>query len=170
MIEKLKGIEERFVKLEQLLSDPAVLSDQKKYQEYLIEHGELNKIVPIFREYEGILAEIEEAKELLKDEDEDIRDMAKEEIPMLETKSQELISQLNVFLMPKDPRDDKNVLIEIRAGTGGEEAGLFAGDLFRMYSRYTESKFWKVEIMEKNNSSSGGYKEIVFMSYCEYPI
>jgi peptide chain release factor 1 len=163
MIEKLKGIEGRFIKLEQLLSDPAVLSDQKKYQEYLIEHGELNKIVPIFREYEGILAEIEEAKELLKDEDEDIRDMAKEEIPMLETKSQELISQLNVFLMPKDPRDDKNVLIEIRAGTGGEEAGLFAGDLFRMYSRYTESKFWKVEIMEKNNSSSGGYKEIVFM-------
>ena len=163
MIEKLKGIEERYIKLEQLLSDPAVLSDQKKYQAYLIEHGELNKIVPKFREYEGILEELKEAKELLKDDDPEIRAMAKEEIPDLEAKAEEYKSKLNVLLMPKDPRDDKNVLIEIRAGTGGEEAGIFAGDLFRMYSRYTESKNWTMEIIEKNVSSSGGFKEIVML-------
>jgi len=161
MINKLKGIEERFVKLEQLLSDPAVLGDQKKYQEYLIEHGELNKIVPVFREYEGLLGELAEAKEFLKDDDPDIRSMAKEEIPDLEKKIALLSSRINVLLMPKDPRDKKNVLLEIRAGTGGEEAGLFAGDLFRMYSRYAESKSWKIEIIEKNVSSSGGFKEVV---------
>ena len=163
MIEKLKGIEERFIKLEQLLSDPAVISDQKKYQEYLIEHGELNKIVPVFREYEGLLEELEEAKELLKDNDLEIRAMAKEEIPGLESKIEAVKSQLNILLMPKDPRDDKNVLLEIRAGTGGEEAGIFVGDLFRMYSRYTESKNWTMEIIEKNDSSSGGFKEVVFL-------
>ncbi len=161
MIEKLKGIEERFIKLEHLLSDPAVLNDQRKYQAYLIEHGELNKIVPKFREYEGILAELKEAKELLKDKDPEIRAMAKEEIPLLESKAEDHESELNVLLIPKDPRDDKNVIIEIRAGTGGEEAGIFAGDLFRMYSRYTESKNWTMEIIEKNVSSSGGFKEIV---------
>ena len=161
MIEKLKGIEERFVKLEQLLSDPAVLGDQKKYQEYLIEHGELNKIVPVFRDYEGLLEELEQAKDLLKDTDPDMRAMAKEEIPDLESKIEVHKSQLDLLLMPKDPRDDKNVLIEIRAGTGGEEAGIFVGDLFRMYSRYVESKRWTMEIIEKNGSGSGGFKEIV---------
>ena len=161
MINKLKGIEERFVKLEHLLSDPLVLGDQKKYQEYLKEHGELNKIVPVFRVYEGLLGELEEAKEFLRDDDPDIRSMAKEEVPSLEKKIAELTSQINLLLMPKDPRDGKNVLLEIRAGTGGEEAGLFAGDLFRMYSRYAESKSWKIEIVEKNGSSSGGFKEVV---------
>ncbi|MBU8848042.1 MAG: peptide chain release factor 1 [Desulfobacterales bacterium] len=163
MIKKLKGIEERFIKLEQLLSDPAVISDQKKYQDYLIEHGELNKIVPMFRDYEGLLEELKEAKDLLKDNDLEIRAMAKEEIPDLESKIEAVKSQLNILLMPKDPRDDKNVLLEIRAGTGGEEAGIFSGDLFRMYSRYTESKNWTLEIVEKNVSSSGGFKEVVFL-------
>ena len=161
MIEKLKGIEERFIQIEKLLSDPAVISDQKKYQDLLKEHGELNKIVPVFKEYEGALEELEEAKELLKDDDADIRAMAKEEIPELETRIETLTSQLNVLLMPKDPRDDKNVLLEIRAGTGGEEAGLFAADLFRMYSRYAEGRNWKIEIMEKNDSAAGGFKEVV---------
>ncbi|MBU0973413.1 MAG: peptide chain release factor 1 [Proteobacteria bacterium] len=161
MIDKLKGIEERFVKLEHLLSDPSVLADQKKYQEYLKEHGELNKIVPVFRVYEGLLGELKEAKEFLRDDDPDIRSMAKEEIPSLEEQIAELTAQINLLLMPKDPRDEKNVLLEIRAGTGGEEAGLFAGDLFRMYSRYVESKSWKMEIIEKTNSSSGGFKEVV---------
>ncbi len=163
MIEKLKIIEERFIKLEQLLSDPAVISDQKKYQEYLIEHGELNKIVPVFRDYEGLVEEHKEAKELLKDNDLEMRAMAKEEISGLDLKIETIKSQLNVLLMPKDPRDDKNVLLEIRAGTGGEEAGIFTGDLFRMYSRYVESKNWNLEIVEKNGSSSGGFKEIVFL-------
>ncbi len=161
MIEKLKGIEERFVKVEHLLSDPAVIKDQKKYQEYLIEHGELNKIVPLFREYEGLLDELKEAKELLRDSDPEIRSMAKEEVPALERKIADHKSRINILLMPRDPRDDKNVILEIRAGTGGEEAGLFAGDLFRMYSRYVESKHWAMELVEKTDSSSGGFKEIV---------
>ena len=161
MIAKLKGIEERYIKLEHLLSDPAVISDQKKYQKYLIEHGELNKIVPVFRVYERLLEEHNEAKELLKDADSEIRTMAKEEIPELESNIAKIKSELNILLVPKDPRDDKNVLLEIRAGTGGEEAGIFAGDLFRMYSRYVESKNWTMEIIEKNTSSSGGFKEIV---------
>ncbi len=161
MIEKLKGIEERFIQIEKLLSDPTVISDQKKYQDLLKEHGELNKIVPVFRDYEGALGELEEAKELLKDDDPDIRAMAKEEIPDLEVRIETLTSELNVLLMPKDPRDDKNVLLEIRAGTGGEEAGLFAADLFRMYSRYAEARNWSIEIMEKNDSAAGGFKEIV---------
>ncbi|MFH2093091.1 MAG: peptide chain release factor 1 [Pseudomonadota bacterium] len=161
MFKKLKVIEERFVKLEHLLSDPAVLSDQKKYQEYLKEHGELNKVVPKFREYESVLKELSEAKELLKDSDPEMRAMAKEEIPELEEKIKICKSELNILLMPTDPRDDKNVILEIRAGTGGEEAGIFAGDLFRMYSRYVEAKNWKIEIIEKNVSSSGGFKEVV---------
>nr|WP_320193769.1 peptide chain release factor 1 [uncultured Desulfobacter sp.] len=163
MIEKLKGIEERFIKIEHLLSDPTVMADQKKYQEYLKEHGELNKIVPVFREYEGAEEELKEAKELLKDSDADIRAMAKEEIPVLEARIAQLHEQLNVLLMPKDPRDEKNVILEIRAGTGGEEAGIFTGDLFRMYTRYAESKRWQIEIIEKNDSASGGFKEVVSM-------
>lgn len=161
MTEKLKCIEERFVTLEQLLSDPAVIRDQQKYQAYLKEHGELNKIVPVSRIYEGLLADLKEAKALLKDEDPDIRAMAKDEILALEKKIDAHRSELNALLMPKDPRDYKNVLLEIRAGTGGEEAGIFAGDLFRMYSRYVESKNWTIEVIEKNDSSFGGFKEIV---------
>ena len=161
MIEKLKGIEERYVKLEHLLSDPGVIRDQAKYQKYVKEHGELNRIVPVFREYEEVLAQLEEARELLKDPDPDMRGMAREEIKNLETRADALKSELTVLLMPRDPRDDKNVILEIRAGTGGEEAGIFAGDLFRMYSRYAENRNWKIDIIEKNDSSAGGFKEIV---------
>lgn len=161
MIEKLKGIEERYVKLEHLLSDPGVIKDQVKYQKYVKEHGELNRIVPVFRTYEEVQAQLEEARELLKDPDPDMRGMAREEIKSLETRADALKSELNALLMPKDPRDEKNVILEIRAGTGGEEAGIFAGDLFRMYSRYAESRNWKIDIIEKNDSSAGGFKEIV---------
>jgi peptide chain release factor 1 len=161
MIEKLKGIEERYVKLEHLLSDPEVIKDQSKYQKYVKEHGELNRIVPVFRTYEEVLAQLEEARELSKDPDPDMRGMAREEIHHLEKKADTLKSKLNLLLMPKDPRDEKNVILEIRAGTGGEEAGIFAGDLFRMYSRYAESRNWTIEVIEKNDSSAGGFKEIV---------
>ncbi|MBU1193942.1 MAG: peptide chain release factor 1 [Proteobacteria bacterium] len=163
MIEKLKSLEERFIKLEQLLSDPAVLSDQKKYQEFLKEHGELNKVVPVFRDYEAALEEFSQTKEMLKDDDPEMRAMAKAELPVLESKVEKYKTQLNLALMPKDPRDSKNVILEIRAGTGGEEAGIFAGDLFRMYSRYVEAQNWKMEIIEKSDSSSGGFKEVVCM-------
>jgi peptide chain release factor 1 len=161
MIEKLKGIEERYVKLEHLLSDPEVIRDQAKYQKYVKEHGELNRIVPVFREYEEVLAQLEETRELLRDPDPDMRGMARDEIKNLEARADALKSELTVLLMPRDPRDDKNVILEIRAGTGGEEAGIFAGDLFRMYSRYAENRNWKIDIIEKNDSSAGGFKEIV---------
>ncbi|MBI9090901.1 MAG: peptide chain release factor 1 [Desulfobacterium sp.] len=163
MINKLQGIKERFVKLEHLLSDPAVIADQVKYQKYLKEHGELNKVVSVFIVYEGVVGELAEAKELLKDTDSDIRDMAKDEISSLGKRLEELESELKLQLMPKDPRDDKNVILEIRAGTGGEEAGLFAGDLFRMYSRYAEGKRWVVEVIDSSHSSAGGFKEVIAM-------
>lgn len=163
MINKLHGIEERFIKLEQLLGDPAVISDQVKYQKYLKEHGELSKLVTAFREHKEILREIEGAKELLKDADSDIRDMANDELDSLAQKREKFESELKLLLMPKDPRDEKNVILEIRAGTGGEEAGLFAADLFRMYSRYAEAKGWNVEVIESNDSSAGGFKEVVSM-------
>ena len=161
MIDKLRGIEDRFIKLEKLLSDPAVISDQKKYQDHLKEHGELNKIVFAFREYRDLLTEFDDAKELLKDPDPEMQSMAKDEIAPLKEKIGKIESEIKILLMPKDPNDGKNVVLEIRAGTGGEEAGLFAGNLFRMYSRYAESKSWAIEIIEKSNSASGGFKEVV---------
>ncbi|MFH1153417.1 MAG: peptide chain release factor 1 [Pseudomonadota bacterium] len=163
MITKLQGIKERYTKLEQLLSDPAVIGDQVKYQKYLREHGEINKVVTIFLEYEASHKELAEAKAMLRDPDPDIRDMAKEEIISLEVRIEEQEHELKLALVPRDPRDDKNIILEIRAGTGGEEAGLFAGDLFRMYSRYTESRNWVVEVIDANPSSSGGFKEIISM-------
>lgn len=163
MINKLHGIEERFIKLEQLLGDPAVISDQVKYQKYLKEHGELSKLVTSFRDYKSLLLEIKGSQELLKDPDPDIREMANDELNSLEHQKEKFESELQLLLMPKDPRDQKNVILEIRAGTGGEEAGLFAADLFRMYSRYAESKGWSVEIIESSESSTGGFKEVVSM-------
>lgn len=160
---KLQDIEERFVKLERLLSDPAVIGDQVKYQKYLKEHGEINKIVLTFRDQKAVLRQISEANELLKDNDPEMQQMAKDELETLEERLDVLTDELKVLLMPKDPRDEKNVILEIRAGTGGEEAGLFAADLFRMYSRYAESKQWLVEIVESSESSAGGFKEVVAM-------
>ena len=165
--DKLEKLEERYDQLEKILSDsaimPAIMNDRQKYQEYLLEFGELNKIVPISRKFSSLQNQLDEAKELLRDSDPEIRAMAKEEISELEEKIAVYQLKLNALLMPKDPRDDKNVIIEIRAGTGGEEAGLFAGDLFRMYSRYVETRHWTMEIIEKTDSSAGGFKEIVSM-------
>jgi peptide chain release factor 1 len=163
MINKLHGIKERYIKLEHLLSDPAVMADQVKYQQYLKEHGELNRVMSAFTEYESVLKELAEAKEMLKDADLDIREMAKEEVAELSDRRDSMTSKLKLLLMPKDPNDSKNVILEIRAGTGGEEAGLFAGDLFRMYTRYAEIKGWTVEMIESNHSSAGGFKEVISM-------
>ncbi len=163
MINKLQGIEERFVKLEQLLSDPSVIGDQVRYQKYIKEHGELSKIVTGFREYRRVENELLDAEDMLKDKDPEIREMAKEEASALEERKTELERELKMLLMPKDSRDDKNVILEIRAGTGGEEAGLFAADLFRMYSRFAESNRWVVEIIESSASQAGGFKEVVAM-------
>ncbi len=163
MFDKLIGVEERFEKVEQLLSDPAVLQDREAYQKYGREHADLSKVVDVFRAYKLVVEELEDSKEMLKDNDPEIRELAKEEIETLTARKETFEEELRKLLLPKDPNDEKNIIIEIRAGTGGEEAGLFAGDLFRMYSRYAENRNWKVEVMNQHFTGVGGFKEVVAM-------
>ena len=161
MFDKLKGVETRFLAVEKLLSDPKILQDREAYQKHSREHAELNKIVTVFRKYRQTLDELDQSSELLKDGDPEIKELARDEMRSLNLKKDVLENELKRLLIPKDPNDEKNVLIEIRAGTGGEEAGLFAGDLFRMYSRYAENNGWKVEVMTHHPTGVGGLKEIV---------
>ena len=163
MFTKLAGVESRYAELEKILSDPETVRDREAFEKYGREHAELNKIVETFRAYKKVLKELDESMELLRDSDPGIKNLAKDEMEALNEKKEALEEDLKKLLLPKDPNDDKNVLIEIRAGTGGEEAGLFAGDLFRMYGRYAENKGWKVEIMNQNVSGVGGLKEIIAM-------
>ncbi|MBA4366782.1 MAG: peptide chain release factor 1 [Desulfobacterium sp.] len=163
MFDKLLGVEERFSKLEQLLSDPDVLQDRAAYQKYSREHADLSELVAAFRAYKKKLSDLEDSMELLKDSDPEIKALAKEEIDSLTNEKEKLETELKKLLTPKDPNDEKNIILEIRAGTGGDEAGLFAADLFRMYNRYSENRGWKVEIMNKNISGAGGFKEVVAM-------
>ncbi len=163
MFEKLRGVEARFTELERLLSDPAVVRDQAAYQKYAREHADIGKIVTAFREYRKVMDDLDESQELMKDTDPDIRDMARDDVDRLDGRREEIESGLKKMLMPKDPNDDKNVIIEIRAGTGGDEAALFAGDLFRMYCRYTENRRWKVEILSHHPTGVGGIKEVIAM-------
>jgi peptide chain release factor 1 len=163
MFDKLKGVEERFVELEGLLSDPKVLQDRGAFQKYSREHAELNEIISVFRIYKQVNAELDDTLEILKDADPEIKNMAKEEMERLNSRKAELEDELTQLLVPKDPLDGKNVLLEIRAGTGGDEAGLFAGDLYKMYSRYAESRHWTVEVMDLHATGVGGLKEIIVM-------
>ncbi len=163
MFEKLLGVEDRFVKVEQFLSDPEILKNRDAYQEYSREHAELSKIVTVFRTYKEILSELDDSQELLKDNDPEIKNLAKEEIDDLTLQKENLENELKKLLLPKDPNDEKNIILEIRAGTGGEEAGLFAADLFRMYSRFAETKNFKVEVITQNITGVGGLKEIIAM-------
>lgn len=161
MFEKLKGVEERYLEIEKCLSDPETVKDRQKYQSLIREHAELNKIVAVFREYQGVLQGLSESTELLQDSDPDIKNLAREELAELNLNKDRLEDELRKLLLPKDPNDEKNVIVEIRAGTGGEEAALFAGDLFRMYYRYAENHNWKVEIMTQHPTGVGGFKEII---------
>ena len=161
MFDKLKGVEERFCQLESLLSDPKVLQDREMYNKYAREHAEISEIVNVFRDYKRIDQELDESLELLKDSDPEIKNLAKDEIDRLTSEKEGLELQLKQLLIPKDPLDQKNVLLEIRAGTGGDEAGLFAGDLFKMYSRYAETQDWQIEVMSHHTTGVGGLKEIV---------
>ncbi|OEU68239.1 MAG: peptide chain release factor 1 [Desulfobacterales bacterium PC51MH44] len=163
MFDKLTGVENRFLEVEKLLSDPKIVQDREAYQKYSREHADLNKIVSVFRKYKQTITELNDSMELLKDGDPDIKAMARAEVEALTLKKNSFENDLKKLLLPKDPNDDKNVLIEIRAGTGGEEAGLFASDLFRMYSRYAENKNWKVEVMTHHPTDVGGLKEIIAM-------
>ncbi|MDA3897729.1 MAG: peptide chain release factor 1 [Desulfobacteraceae bacterium] len=163
MLEQLSGLEERYTKLEQLLSDPSVVNNRAMYTKYVREHGDLGKIVPVFRTYKQTIDELEESRELLSDSDPEIKALARTEIDSLSAELEKLEEQLRLLLIPKDPNDDKNVLLEIRAGTGGDEAALFAGDLFRMYHRYVDAKGWKFELLSENITDSGGFKEVIAM-------
>jgi len=163
MFDKLAGVEERFNDIENRLADPEIVQDQDAYQKYMREHSELNKIVAAFRRYKQTLGDLVESQELLKDTDPEITDLARDEINTLNIEKEKIEGELKALLLPKDPRDEKNVIVEIRAGTGGEEAALFAGDLFRMYSRYAESQNWKVEVITHHPTGVGGLKEIIAM-------
>jgi len=163
MFDKLNGVEKRFLELEKLLSNPDVMNDWEAYQNYAREHSELSKIIPTYRAYKQIVKELQESKELLNDGDTEIKALARDEIERLSDQRDALSDEMKKLLTPKDPNDEKNVLIEIRAGTGGEEAGLFVGDLFRMYSRYAENKGWKIEVMTLHTTGVGGLKEVIAM-------
>ena len=163
MFDKLEKVDQRFQEIETLLSDPKIVNDRDAYQKFVREHAELGKIVVVFREYKEVLDGLKESQELLNDNDPDIKSLAREEIAELTHKKEQLETNLKTLLAPKDPNDAKNVILEIRAGTGGEEAALFAGDLFRMYSRYAEDKKWKVEVLNLHSTGVGGIKEIIAM-------
>jgi peptide chain release factor 1 len=161
MFDKLKGVEDRFKELERLLSDPEVVQDRDAYQKYIREHAEIAPIVAAFREFKGVDRELDDSLDLLNDEDHEIKQMAAEEVDRLEKEKARLEEELKILLIPKDPLDDKNVILEIRAGTGGDEAGLFAGDLFKMYQRYADGHGWKVEVMDHHTTGVGGLKEVI---------
>ncbi len=162
MLHKLAEVEARYEELNRLLSDPEVLSDQKRLREVAKEHREVEELVELYRAYRQLETQIQDNKDLIADgEDPELTEMAKEELPELEAELTEMTEKINILLMPKDPNDDKNVLLEIRAGTGGDEAALFAGDLFKMYSRFAERSGWRVEVMSMSEGTQGGVKEVI---------
>ncbi|MDC3416751.1 peptide chain release factor 1 [Aquibacillus salsiterrae] len=164
MLDRLETLETRYEKLNELLSDPEVINDTKKLREYSKEQSDLQDVVQAYREYKDVTSELTDAKEMLEDNlDDDMYDMVKAEISELSKSKEELEAKLKVLLLPKDPNDDKNVIMEIRGAAGGDEAALFAGDLFRMYSRFAETQGWKIDVMDSSSTGVGGYKEIIFM-------
>lgn len=164
MLERLQALEDRYMKLNELLSDQEVISDPNKLREYSKEQAELEEPVAIYRSYKATVEQLEDAKKMLREEsDEEMLDLVKLEIEELEEKKEQLEEQLKILLLPKDPNDEKNVIMEIRAAAGGEEAALFAGDLYRMYTRYAESKGWRTELIEAHTTGMGGFKEVIFM-------
>jgi peptide chain release factor 1 len=161
MLDKLAQVERRFEALETKLADPAIFQQPEELRKCAKERADLEEVVTAFREYKRLADEIAGNKELLSDKDPEVRELARSELPALEERARAMLEHLKILLLPKDPNDEKNVFVEIRAGTGGEEAALFAADLFRMYSRYAERKGWKVEIMSHHPTEIGGLKEIV---------
>ena len=163
MFEKLEKIKTRYEEITALLADPKIFNDRDRYRELAKEERSLSEIVAKYERYKTIIKNIEDDKTLLKEsDDEELRELAETELPELEQKQDDLEEELKILLLPKDEQDEKNAIIEIRAGTGGGEAGLFAGDLFRMYSRFIERKGWKMEILSSHPQGIGGFKEIVF--------
>ncbi len=162
MLERLETILKREAELSKILSDPDVIGDQRVFREYAKQYAEISEIASHYRDYKRTLAELEEAREMLIGEDDgELREFIKEDITRLEGQKKKQENDLKVLLLPKDPSDDKNILLEIRAGAGGEEASLFAADLFRMYAMYAERKGFSIEILSSHPTGLGGYKEII---------
>ena len=161
MFQKLEDVEKRYEELNAKISDPEVISNQNEWKKLMKEHAEITDIVEKYREYKKVNKDLEDAKAML--EDKELRELAELEIEEAKEKLPKIEEELKILLIPKDPNDDKNVICEIRGGAGGEEAALFAGTLFRMYSMYAESKHWKIDVMNENETELGGYKEITFM-------
>ena len=161
MFEKLEAVEKRYEELTKLISDPEIISNQAEWQKLMKEHASIEDIVLKFREYKKAKQSMEEAEELLHDPE--MKELAEIEYYESKEKLPKLEEELKILLIPKDPDDDKNIICEIRAGAGGEEAALFAGTLFRMYTMYAEKKHWKLEVLNENETGLGGYKEISFM-------
>ena len=160
MLDKLEAIKERFDEVSQLIVDPEVISDMKQYIQLNKEYKDLQPIMEAHKAYKNLLSNIETAKEMLKDEE--MKEMAKMELDELQPQQQVMEEEIKVLLIPKDPADSKNAVVEIRAGAGGDEASIFTGDLYRMYLNYASSKGWKTELVDAADGTSGGYKEIIF--------
>jgi peptide chain release factor 1 len=163
IIDKLEDIKTKWETLGEQLNDPEIIGDMKRFVKINKDYKELEPIVVAFKEYKNLLSNIEEAREILKNEkDDDMREMAQEELEASEQRRDIIEEEIRLMLIPKDPTDDKNAVMEIRAGSGGDEASIFAGDLYRMYIRYCETKGWKIELVEMNEGTAGGFKEVVF--------
>ena len=163
MLEKLEALKDKYIELSEKISDPETLSDSQKLQRLMKEQAQLEPIVSKYNEYVDVAAQLEDSKTMLNEKlDDDFREMVKEEVKELAAQEEELMQEIKILLLPKDPNDDKDVIVEIRAGVGGDEAGLFAGDLLRMYLRYAERQGWKTEFISVNDQGVGGYKEAIF--------
>lgn len=163
LLDKLEAIHSRFREVSQQITDPEIIADMKRYIQLNKEYKDLEEIVNVYMDYRNVIENIQSSKDILATEkDEEFRDMAKMELEELTEKEEKLQEEIKLLLVPSDPQDGKNAIVEIRAGTGGDEAAIFAGDLFRMYIKYCEKKGWRTEIVDMNEGTSGGYKEIVF--------
>lgn len=163
MQSKLQALEDKYLDLEARISDPAVIANQVEWQKCTKAHAKLGEIVVVFREYKDMQEKIKEAADIRADgEDKELTELAEEELRELKPQLEELAERLKILLLPSDPHDDRNVIIEIRGGAGGDEAALFAGDLFRMYTRYAEGRGWRTEVLEANPTGLGGFKEVIF--------
>lgn len=163
MYDKLEFIEEKYEDLSHKISDPEIIAEQNLWKKLVKEHSDLEPLVQKFREYKSVIKGIEDSEEMLREEsDKELIEMIKMELADLEDKKTALEEELRIMLLPKDPNDERNVIVEIRGAAGGEEAALFAGDLFRMYTRYAERQGWKVEVLSSNPTDIGGYKEVIF--------
>lgn len=162
MLDKLQAVEEKFLQISEQMANPQVASDHEKYTQLAREYSELEVIVKKYREYKQVLEHLEESRSLLQESsDEELKELAREELGELEQRQEALQKEIQRLLVPPDPNDNKNTIIEIRAGTGGDEAGIFAGDLYRMYLKYCERNRWKMEVLSSNGAEKGGYKEII---------